>query len=188
MFKSCQNIFGHFRHHSEVFGKSSEIFGSGLDDFGNSGHEKKNLTRLTQKKLAGILYVNRCIHGLSFMPTHFENAKLQDQLQLDVTTLNEQYKTNQRTLVAYKGGHIERDLLNELDILSVNMEEIGCPKVMDLIHLGCGLEVWDCEHHLGTGIAHCSMAECHILLEWIIFKMNQLKKKTMNELTVNFYC
>ena len=29
--------------------------------------------------------------------------------------------------MAYKGGHLERDLLKELNIPTVNLEDLGCP-------------------------------------------------------------
>ena len=136
-------------------------------------------THLLPSQVKQVVYVTRRIHGLSFTPTHFENAKPQDQLALDVTNLYKQYRTNQKMVVAYKGGHIEKDLLNQLEIPSVNLEEFGCPKVEELMHLGCRQEVWDCGHHTVTGIVHYSVAECRILQDWIIFKINHLRKKKM---------
>ena len=120
-------------------------------------------------------FVTRRIHGMPFTPTHFENANPQDKLSTDVVELYEQYKTETKTVVAYKGGHIERDLLLKLGIPSVDLEAFGCPKVYDLKHLGLGYEVWDCGHHHGAGTAHCALAECQILQEWVVFKINQLK-------------
>ena len=149
-----------------------------LGGFGQHFHDMPmKYTDLLPSQVKQVVYVTRRIHGLSLTPTHFENAKPQDQLPLDVTNLYKQYKTNQKTVVAYKGGHIEKDLMNKLDFPSVNLEEFCCPKVEELIQMGCGQEVWDCGHHMGTGIAHCSVAECRILQEWIIFKINQFKMK-----------
>ena len=39
------------------------------------------------------------------------------------------------TTVAYKGGHYEKDLLKKLDISSVNLEELGCPKVDEIMSM-----------------------------------------------------
>lgn len=131
-----------------------------------------------QKQVA---FVNRRIHGMPFIATHFENARPQDQLAQDVKELYELYKTDAKTVVAYKGGHIERDLLLKLNIPSVDLEVFACPKVYDLKHLGLGYEVWDCGHHHGAGTAHCALAECPILQEWVIFKINQLKRRNEEE-------
>ena len=151
-----------------------------LGGFGQHFYEMPmKYSDLLPSQVKQVVYVTRRIHGLSFTPTHFENAKPQDQLPVDVVNLYKQYKTNQKMMVAYKGGHIEKELLSKLDIPSVNLEEFGCPKVDELMHLGCGQEVWDCGHHMGTGIAHCSMAECRILQDWIVFKINQLRMKNM---------
>ena len=37
-------------------------------------------------------------------------------------------KTFERTVVAYKGDHIEKDLLSKLDIPCLDFETLGCPK------------------------------------------------------------
>ena len=155
-----------------------------LGGFGQHFYEMPmKYTDLLPSQVKQVVYVTRRIHGLSFTPTHFENAKPQDQPALEVTNLYKQYRTIEKMVVAYKGGHIEKDLLNQLEIPSVNLEEFGCPKVEELMHLGCGQEVWDCGHHMVTGIAHCSVTECRILQDWIIFKINHLrmKKMTMNK-------
>ena len=130
---------------------------------------------LSQQKQ--VAFVRRRIHGMPFIPTHFEDAKPQEQLAQDVMELYELYKTEAKTVVAYKGGHIERDILLKLDIPSVDLEAFGRPKVYDLMHLGLGYEVWDCGHHHGAGTAHCALAECQILQEWVVFKINKLKRR-----------
>ena len=124
-----------------------------------------------------VAFVTRRIHGLPFTPTHFEDAQPQKQLAQDVTDLYQMYITADKPTIAYKGGHIEKDLLNELELGPfVDLEDFGCPKVVDLIHNGLGQEVWDCGLHQGNGTAHCAMAECEILREWVTLKINQLKK------------
>ena len=121
-------------------------------------------------------FVTRHIHGLPFTPTHFEDASPQEQLQQDVADLYKLYATPEKTVIAYKGGHIEKDLLKEMELGPfVDLEDFGCPKVVDLIHAGLGYEVWDCGLHQGMGTAHCAMAECQILQKWIELKIKQLK-------------
>ena len=122
-------------------------------------------------------FVTRRIHGLPFTPTHFEDASPQEQLVQDVTDLYKLYMTEDKPVIAYKGGHIEKDLLKELELGPfVDLEDFGCPKVVDLIHAGLGQEVWDCGLHQGNGAAHCAMAECQILREWVDYKIKQLKQ------------
>ena len=128
----------------------------------------------TQQRQAN--FVTRRIHGLPFTPTHFEDAQPQEQLVQDVADLYQLYMTPEKPTIAYKGGHIEKDLLSELELGPfVDLEDFGCPKVVDLIHHGFEQEVWDCGLHQGNGAAHCAMAECQILRDWVNFKINQLK-------------
>ena len=123
-------------------------------------------------------FVTRRIHGLPFTPTHFEDAQPQEQLAQDVSDLYQLYMTEDKPVIAYKGGHIEKDLLKELELGPfVDLEDFGCPKVVDLIHAGLTQEVWDCGLHQGNGAAHCAMAECQIVRDWVVCKINQLKKK-----------
>ena len=40
----------------------------------------------------------------------------------------------QKPTIAYKGGIVKRDLLDALNIPSLNLEDWGCPKVDHLVH------------------------------------------------------
>ena len=134
----------------------------------------------TQQRQAD--FVTRRIHGLPFTPTRFENAQPQERLAQDVVDIYQLNMTSEKPVIAYKGGHIEKDLLKELELAAfVNLEDFGCPKVVDLIHMGMGREVWDCGLHQGMGTAHCAMDECQILRDWVDFKINQLKTKRDEE-------
>ena len=97
---------------------------------------------LDAKQIRQVQYVHRRIHGLQFTPSSFENVKAQEFLKIDVQNLYNTYKSERRDLVAYKGGHIEKDLLKSLNVPFVNLEDFDCPKVRDLIHMGFGYEVW----------------------------------------------
>ena len=47
--------------------------------------------------------------------------------------LYNQYKTDERTVVAYKGDQVEKDLLNKLNIIPyLDLETLGCPKYEQL--------------------------------------------------------
>ena len=49
-------------------------------------------------------------------------------------------------MIAYKGGHIEKDILDNMGLPSVDLEEFGCPKVDSLwsSHYSPGRS---CGHH-----------------------------------------
>ena len=62
-------------------------------------------------------------------------------------------------MVAYKGGHLERDLLKELNIPAVNLEDLGCPK-FELLTGQQGIDpIPDCGHHKRSE-RHCAIVEC----------------------------
>ena len=90
-----------------------------------------------------------------------ENARPLDNLKGDVLELYEQSRTPERFLVAYKGGHVERNLLRELDLPATNLEHAGCPKFERL-------EIYpiqDCGQHRTRG--HCAMVECQAFWQWM---------------------
>ena len=41
----------------------------------------------------------------------------------------------ERTMVGYKGGHVEKDLLVKLNIPCLDLETLGCPKYDKLRHI-----------------------------------------------------
>ena len=106
-----------------------------------------NYTELLPSPQKQTAFVTRRIHGMPFFSTHFENAQPQEKLAQDIVDLYQLYMTAEKPVIAYKGGHIERDLLNELEVPSVDLEVFGCPKVQDLMNAGIGYEVWYCGHH-----------------------------------------
>ena len=68
------------------------------------------------------------------------------------------FQLNDESAVAYKGGHLERDLLERLQIPSIYLEKWGCPKVKTQLPLinNC----LACEHHVITKNAeHCPKTE-----------------------------
>ena len=71
-------------------------------------------------------------------------------------------------MVGYKGGHVEKDLLNKLNIPSLNLETLGCPKYdvlrsddLKYVNLlpSCGFHKDDTRHH-------CPVTECHAFYLW----------------------
>ena len=62
------------------------------------------------------------IYGLTYQPHYQERAYEQDQADIVLLRSYNQYKTAERTVVAYKGGHVEKDLLNKLNIPCLDLE------------------------------------------------------------------
>ena len=76
-------------------------------------------------------------------------------LEMFVSTLYEQRRRRQQYIVVNKGGHIEKDLLNKLNIPCVDLKEFGCPKANELLLIG------------GNAHTHCSLVECYLFWQWL---------------------
>ncbi|KAL9987908.1 hypothetical protein ACROYT_G002289 [Oculina patagonica] len=83
---------------------------------------------LSSRDRKTVSYVKYNVHGLTYQPRKEEKAYEYYRVEEVMWDLYEETKTPERTVVAYKGGHVERDLLNKLNIPSVNLELYGCPK------------------------------------------------------------
>ena len=75
--------------------------------------------------------VNHVYHNIHVLPcdAHFqENAADLDLLE-PVVDMYEKHSTHHQNLVAYKGGHVEKDLLTKLKIPHVDLEFYGCTQI-----------------------------------------------------------
>lgn len=123
--------------------------------------------KLTDKDWKCIRYCSKYIHGLSFRKLPGE----QDIFNLNFLTAlvrieYEQSKRQNKFLVAFKGGHVEKDLLQKMGYPYVNLENFGCPK-FDFLPWP---EVPDCGYHkkLKKGeTVHCPQVECVAFAEWV---------------------
>lgn len=61
---------------------------------------------------------------------------LKNVSQQDIFELYKTFKSPHQDLVGYKGGHVEKDVLNEVNIPSINWEQWGCPKFETLMEKG----------------------------------------------------
>ena len=95
-------------------------------DIGIRWHE------LTAKDRRTCGYVIRKVHKLPFGVPYGWKALPLEQLPAIVQEFFARQKQNGKSCLAYKGGHLERDLLWELRIPSVNLEDFGCPKAEKL--------------------------------------------------------
>ena len=72
------------------------------------------------------------IHGLTYQPRYQERACEYDEVDIVLLRLYSQFKTEKRTVAAYKGGRVEKDLLNKLNIPCLDLQSWGCPKYEQL--------------------------------------------------------
>ena len=123
---------------------------------------------LAQKDKQTVNFVIRKIHGLSYQPSQAEHPQHPRVVPRMVQDLYGDYSTLDRTVVGYKGGHVEKDLLNKLNIPSLNLETMGCPKYdvlrnddLKFVNLlpSCGFHKDDTRHH-------CPVTECHAFYLW----------------------
>ena len=122
----------------------------------------KTWQHLSVKDRRTVNFVSRHITGLPWIPGPREkDCHSQDQLKEDIVQVWYKCKTQEACRVAFKGGHLERDLCDELRLPTLNLEDLGCPKYehltdFDTFHCGC---------HRGKDI-HCAMAECYKFMCW----------------------
>lgn len=108
-------------------------------------------------------YTTRHVHGLPWVPAPEELALPQDRLPDIVRTLHLAHGTPRHHVVAFKGGHIERDLLTALHIPHVDLEQFGCPKTSLLRTQFPDRELWTCDHHPTT---HCGQTDAQLYWTW----------------------
>lgn len=96
---------------------------------------------------------------------------------LDITDVDSQVldfynavKTKRNTIVAFKGGECEKDLLEKLGIPFMNLEDIGCPRFdeMDTKRF----RAFACKYHKNRDL-HCPVAEVTAFKEWYIEKCKE---------------
>ena len=119
---------------------------------------------LSIKDRKSCLYVMKHIHKLSLNspPGSFQLRNLKEI----VKDFYENVKINGESTLAYKGGHIELDLLKELCIPTVNLEAYGCPKAEYLFDKLVWLET--CPNHIAThAYKHCPKVEVEAFAAWL---------------------
>ena len=95
-------------------------------------------------------------------------------LKAIVNDFYDSVKKTEKSVLAYKGGCVEKNMLNELKIPAVNLESFACPKAERLF----GKLPWitTCGQHDGTDPhKHCPKTEVEAYAAW--FKENKEKWK-----------
>ena len=137
------------------------------DHFGRYAFfQSATLNDLSHKDKKTVNFAKHKIHGLTYQPRYQERAYAQDQVDNVLLRLYNQYKMKRKTVVAYKGGHVEKDLLDKLDIPNLNLETWGCPKY-DQLEQTIVEPLPSCGFHLNDNIHHCPVTECHAFWLWI---------------------
>ena len=67
---------------------------------------------MSHKDKKTVNFAKHNIHGHTYQPRYQERAYEHDEVDIVLLTLYNQFKTEKRTVVAYKGGHVENNLLN----------------------------------------------------------------------------
>ena len=129
--------------------------------------QQTTLKDLSHKDKKTVNFAKLKIHRLTYQPRYRERAYGQDQADIVLLRLYNQYKNFERTVVAYKKGHIEKDLLNKLNIPCFDFETLGCPKY-DQLKPTIVEPLASCGFQLNDNIHHCPMTGCHAF--WLWFK------------------
>ena len=108
----------------------------------------------------------RNIHKLPFGVSYGVKACKITELSGIVCDFYGEVKQSERSRLAYKGGHYEKDLLAKLNIPGIDMEKHGCPKAEILINELVWLET--CENHIvADAYAHCVKLEVEAYAHWL---------------------
>jgi len=122
---------------------------------------------LFAKDQCTVQYIRKHVHRLSFVPQTSEHAQPQHAVSLVVKALYDKYKTDTKKLVAFKGGHAEKDLLTKLNIPWTDLEKKGCPKYSELIkRIPQESLLPSCGYHLNDKIHHCPVIKCSAFWRW----------------------
>ena len=131
------------------------------------GYRWENMSPTDRKT---IQFVKNRVAGLPFRPSPDERRRYflrrQEDLEHDILRLyNDSMEGTPKycNVVAYKGGTLERNILNKLQIPSFNLEELSCPKY-DVLAKLYG-RTFNCKCHL-VGDFHCSEDEAYMFMQW----------------------
>lgn len=97
-------------------------------------------------------------HGLSCRPKKGRPAILCQDVASCLKNAFLKYGLEECETVGYKGGNIEKDILETIGIQSVNIEMFNVPKFSELIHTI--RSNYKCDAHNAITNYHCPVVEC----------------------------
>lgn len=113
-------------------------------------------------------YVKYNIHGLSFFPGKFQPSIKQSDVAEVIKKFYRAEKKNENSSIAYKGGTYEKNLLQELEIPSVDLELFSCPPARKSVIIE-NYRAFACGFHnfCRQGYLHCPSIETAFYSEWL---------------------
>ena len=140
---------------------------SWLGDAGRIAFQpSKEFRHLTPKEKKSVKHVQRRIHGMTYYADKREEIGVNPRRV--IRELFDEFATDHRPRVAFKGGHLEKDVLTSLNLPYVDLETWGCP-TYDELRLFYDEKLWDnCPWHAIPSSHHCAMAECQAFSLWYI--------------------
>lgn len=108
----------------------------------------KRFQDLSPREQSSVQYVTNAVHGLPYINTKYDNLDQAHLLESVLFAIRSGPYALADVVVGYKGGHLERSLLDELQIQSVNMELLNCPRFNTL------LDSMQSDKHLRTGYSN----------------------------------
>ena len=121
---------------------------------------------LTAKDRRTCRYVTQFIHKLPFgVPRGAEAFEISALGQI-VVKFYQRARQNGSSVIGYKGGHYEKDLLASLGVPSLNLESFGCPKAEGLIERLVWLETCG-NHTAANAYLHCPKVEVEAFGHWM---------------------
>ena len=87
------------------------------------------LKDLSYKDKKTVNFAKHNIHGLTYQPRYQERAYDQGQADIVLLRLYSQFKTEKRTVVAYKGGHVEILLVKQTEHSLSRFRNLGLPQI-----------------------------------------------------------
>ena len=142
------------------------------DTYGTSFHFNTTLRyeELNEKDKTNVNFLQNNIHGLSLSD---ENGLGRDMIDTIIKKFYTALKINNESVIAYKGGFIEKNLLAKLKIPAINLELYGCPKADNIFPEMVWLESCG-QHNLLKNTTdtyrHSPKVEVEAYLHWLMNK------------------
>jgi hypothetical protein len=138
------------------------------------GRQRSRLNRKDQKIVD---YVSRNIHGIPFVDGDDERLRQEDLRKSLLKLINQSCYEINDVVVGYKGGNLEKAVLDSMGIASFNLELIGCPKYDELVTCpqyqyvqNSSPPAADCPLHVITdqNKLHCAKQEVCVFRKWYL--------------------
>ena len=124
----------------------------------------KPFNKLTADERKQWKYLHDNIHGLPY-DVDRDKEDIRHNPRSEIRRLYQDFRTEQRTHVAFKGGNIEKELLIDLKIPYIDLEKLGCPKFDNMILPVGWLLNYTCGLHKHRE-DHCALLECKAFMQW----------------------